>query len=213
MFGEDNFSDAEDYSIHYHEIGGGLETEEINNIIRSIYSFLEKIYPDKQYQHKFPSIKNTLEKIINIEISDHEVAKIIDTFAYHEIGYIPDKYIEVLHSLNKNYRLSVVIDIWSPKSAWLNLFKIHGIDKLFLASSFSSDHGMVKPSPGPFELVINKLSLPKEECLVIGDSVRRDLGGASAAKIDCVLVGGANHSDAAGCYENLIELSHDLLRN
>ena len=213
MFGEDNFSATEDFSIHYHEIGGVLGATDLNNIIRSIYTLLEKIYPDNQYQHNFPSIKSTLEKIIINQISDHEITKIIDTFAYHEIGYIPGEYVDVLHSLSKRYQLAVVIDIWSPKSAWLTLFKKQGIDKLFSASSFSSDHGMVKPSAKPFELVINKLGLPKNECLMIGDSIRRDLGGARAAKLDCALVGGAEHPDAIGRYDNLIELSRDLLRD
>lgn len=43
---------------------------------------------------------------------------------------------------------------------------------------------------------------------MVGDSVRRDLGGAKAAGIDCVLVGGAEHPDARGCYENLIDFCH-----
>jgi len=101
----------------------------------------------------------------------------------------------------------VVIDIWSPKSAWLRLFEETGISKLFLASSFSSDHGMVKPSPKPFELIIKQLGVQNFQALVVGDSIRRDLGGATAAGIDCVLVGGAEHPDAFGCYANLLEFS------
>ena len=139
-----------------------------------------------------------------------EIEKIIDTFSFHELGYIPQEYIDVLHKLEERFILAVVIDIWSPKKIWLETFEKAGISKLFSASSFSSDHGMVKPSPKPFELVVNQLNLRKEECLVIGDSERRDLGGAMAAGIDCILVGGASSPKAAGCYSNLLEFTNEV---
>lgn len=90
----------------------------------------------------------------------------------------------------------------------MNLFNEPGINKLFVASSYSSDHGMVKPSPNPFNLVVEQLGVSKEQCLMIGDSIRRVLGGEEAADIDCVLVGGAEHPNAVGCYKNLLEFSH-----
>lgn len=73
-----------------------------------------------------------------------------------------------------------------------------------MAISFSSDHGMVKPSPKPFELVQQQLGLQKYQCLITGDSIRRDLGGAIAAGIDCVLIGGKINSSAIACYSSLL---------
>ncbi len=188
MFGEDNFGMSEDFSQHYHRIGGTLSKEKINKIIRSVYEYLDERYPDEKYRHNFPSVENTIEKMITGKLGREEISKIIDTFSFHEIGYIPDEYVEALHGLSDKYRLAVVIDIWSPKSAWLKLFEKLGIDKLFSAFSFSSDHGMVKPSAKPFERVIGELGISKEQVLVVGDSIRRDLGGARAAGIGCVLV-------------------------
>lgn len=107
--------------------------------------------------------------------------------------------------LKDRFILSVVIDIWSPKKIWLETFEKTGVSNLFSAASFSSDHGMVKPSPKPFELVVNELNIPKEKCLIIGDSVRRDLGGAVAAGIDCILVGGADAPKAMKCYPSLLD--------
>jgi len=69
---------------------------------------------------------------------------------------------------------------------------------------------MVKPSPKPFENVVSELELQKEECLVIGDSARRDLGGAIAAGIDCILVGGANDPRAVACYPSLLGFSNEM---
>ena len=45
-----------------------------------------------------------------------------------------------------------------------------------------------RPEQGSGGLLVN---LNKEECMVGGDSPMRDLGGANAAGIDCVLAGGA----------------------
>jgi len=207
MFGEDNFGLSEDFSIHYHQLGGTLSQNEINKIIRSVYTYLDERYPDEKYRHNFPSVESAIKTLNTHELNNEEISKIVDTFAFHEIGYIPDEYIETLHKLSQQFQLAVVIDIWAPKSAWLTLFEESGIDKLFSAMSFSSDHGMVKPSPKPFELVIEQLGIKKEQALIIGDSIRRDLGGAKAASIDCVLVGNAKNSHALGCYENLVAFS------
>lgn len=210
MFGEDNFGHSEDYSQYYHKIGGTLSSGEVNNIIRSVYAYLSERYPDENYRHNFPSIEETINTLLKKKIPGEELEKIISSFAHHEIGHVPNEYIDVLYKLREHFTLALVIDIWAPKKTWLSLFTQLGIDKLFSASSFSSDHGMVKPSQKPFELVVNKLGIKKDQCLVIGDSIRRDLGGASAAGIDCVLVGGAKHANALACYENLLAFSQDL---
>jgi len=210
MFGEDNFGSAEDFSKYYRKISGALSGREVNRIIRSVYTYLEERYPNENYRHSFPTVEQTINNVVEKKLSMEEVSKIVKTFAHHEIGNIAVEYIDVLHKLSQSYKLAVVIDIWAPKTTWLTLFKEVGIDKLFSASSFSSDHGMVKPSPKPFDLVVKQLGIKKEKCLVIGDSIRRDLGGASAAGIDCVLVGVAKHENALGCYKDLLELSHDL---
>jgi len=208
MFGEDRFGASEDFSNHYHQIGGTLSKKAINSTIRSVYSYLDERYPDVAYRHNFPSLTQAINDTAAFELDNAELAKIVDTFAFHEMGHIPDDYIVALHKLKQKYRLAVVIDIWSPKASWLSLFEQSGIAKLFYAASYSSDHGMVKPSPRPFEMVIQQLAIEAHQGLVVGDSVRRDLGGAKAAAIDCVLVGGAKHPDAVGCYENLLTFSN-----
>ena len=127
MFGEDNFGESEDFSKHYHEIGGLLSTEEINRIIREIYSYLDKRYPDENFRHSFPTIESALKVIANQKLSKQEISKIVQTFAHHEIGHIPTEYIEVLHALSEKFKLAVVIDIWAPKNTWIQLFDKLGI--------------------------------------------------------------------------------------
>ena len=66
---------------------------------------------------------------------------------------------------------------------------------------------MVKPSPKPFDIVVNQLDIKKKDCIVVGDSPRRDLGGALAANLDCILVGGEKDSRAVAHLDSLLTFS------
>lgn len=210
MFGEDRFGETEDFSLHYFNIGGTLPRNEINRIIRSAYEYLDIRYPDECYRHNFPSLESAILDVAGGNLKGYEIEKIIETFAFHELGHIPPDYAAALHVLRKRFTLAAVIDIWSPKLAWLKTFELAGIASLFSALSFSSDHGMVKPSPRPFELVLRELGISKSDAIVIGDSPRRDLGGAKSAGIDCILVGGLRHIDAKGSFGTLLELCNAI---
>lgn len=206
MFGEDRFGDSEDFSVHYFAIGGTFPKDEINRIVRSAYEYLGARYPDECYRQNFPSLESAIRAVVGKVMDLDEIEKIIETFAFHELGCIPKEYTKALHKLQQHFTLAAIIDIWSPKQMWLKEFERAGISNLFSALSFSSDHGMVKPSPRPFELVLDRLGIAKSEAIVVGDSPRRDLGGAKNAGIDCVLVGGAEHPDALKSFGNLLEL-------
>ena len=210
MFGEDRFGPSEDYSVHYAQLGGKLNRLRINSVVHGIYEYLSRRYPDETYRHNFPSVKQALAAILDETYDDEEVPKIVATFVHHELGHIPTAYASALHTLRRRFALGAVIDIWSPKVAWLDIFRQKGIYALFGAVSFSSDHGMVKPSPKPFELVLNQLNVAKTEAIVVGDSPRRDLGGAKNAGIACILVGGPENPDALGCYDSLLELCEQI---
>lgn len=211
MFNEDRFGDDEDYFEYYHSIGGQLNEPQLTDIMTSAFGYLNIRYPLEAYRHQFPSVAEAIEDNLKEPLPVGEKEKIIQTFAFHEHGEIPQQYREALIRLHEKYILSLVVDIWSPKDRWVSTFKKLGIWALFSAHSFSSDHGMVKPSPKPFELVVQQLGLPKQKCLMIGDSVRRDLAGAQAAGIDCVLVGGARSEQAAGSFTSLVEFQQLVL--
>jgi FMN phosphatase YigB (HAD superfamily) len=206
MFDEDRFGDTEDFSVYYSKAGGTLPEKTVNQIIRSAYIYLDVRYPDKKYRHRFPALEGAILEVSVESLSEDEIDNIIDTFAFHELGYVPEEYAQALHTLKQHFELAAVIDIWSPKTVWLKEFERAGISGLFSAVSFSSDHGMVKPSTKPFELVLSRLGLSASKAVVVGDSVKRDLGGAMNAGIDCILVGGAEHADAKCSFNNLLEL-------
>lgn len=212
MFGEDRFSESEDYSIYYRRLDGQLSNDAVNTLINDVLGYLGERYPQEAYRHNFPTIEEALAVVSQEQLPDNEIQNIVNTFAFHEHGHIPEPYVEALQQLYSKYTLAVVIDIWAPKALWLETFERLGLNALFSASSFSSDHGMVKPSPKPFERVITELNVPRENCLVIGDSVRRDLGGAMSAGIDCVLVNGASDNRALASYPDLLAF-RDVVMN
>jgi len=205
MFGEDRFGDNEDYSDYYKSIGGKLPQELVKEIIERVYAYLDVRYHSEEYRHCFPSLREAIDVNYKNDLNTQEKEKIIETFSFHEHGHIPSEYVSVLNKLYERFTLSVVIDIWAPKDMWVNTFKKLGLWALFSAYSFSSDHGMVKPSAKPFELVVQELGVSKDRCLVVGDSIRRDLGGSQAAGIDCVLVGGAKSNLASASYSTILE--------
>lgn len=210
MFCEDRFGTHEDFSEYYKSIGGTLPDNVVNDIIRRSYDYLDERYPSEEYRHSFPSLESAIDENTDVDISKAEIDKIIKTFSFHEHGDIPPAYVTAIEYLSEQFKLALVADIWAPKNMWVQTFKNLGIWELFSAHSFSSDHGMVKPSPKPFEMVVLALGIAKEKCLVVGDSIRRDLGGSQAASLDCVLVGGAKSDLAVGEYSNFLEFQDNV---
>ncbi|MET0122427.1 MAG: HAD family hydrolase [Candidatus Thiodiazotropha sp. 6PLUC9] len=210
MFGEDRFGPDEDFSEYYRSIGGKLADNVVNRVIRKTYAYLDEKYPSVEYRDRFPSLEFAIEVSAGVDISISEKEILIKTFSFHEHGEIPQNYVTALRALKEKFTLALVIDIWAPKAMWVQTFRSLGLWELFSAHSFSSDHGIVKPSPRPFEMVVRELGLPKKKCLVIGDSIRRDLAGSQAASLDCVLVGGAESDLAFGSYSNLLEFQKNV---
>jgi FMN phosphatase YigB (HAD superfamily) len=207
MFGADRFGSNEDYSVIYHQLGGMIESVRVNQLIQAAYAYLDIRYPDPQYRESFPSLR---EAFVSVEgrdpVSEMDLELLIETFARHELGLVPPEYAAAISQLSQRFRLGLIIDIWAPKTLWIETLNQCGVLSLCASASFSSECGIVKPSPLPFLNVLEEMHINREDAVVIGDSVRRDLGGATAAGIACVLVGGAKHPSALGSVANLIDI-------
>jgi FMN phosphatase YigB (HAD superfamily) len=207
MFDGDRFSPDRDYSSVYHQLGGQLSTDRVNRLVKQAYNYLNIRYPDPAYQESFPSLQQALIAVTDISISQLDLDLLIETFARHELGTVPVAYSTAIERLSRRFRLGLVIDIWAPKTLWIDELNRCGVLPLCEAVSFSSDCGIVKPSPRSFRSVLDRMQVNPQDAVVIGDSVRRDFGGALAAGMDCILVGGATHLLAIGCVSNLLELA------
>jgi FMN phosphatase YigB (HAD superfamily) len=206
MFGADRFSSDEDYATIYHQLGGTMAHSRVNQLIRAAYNYLDIRYPDPQYRETFPSLRAAFMSVADNSLSAQDLDLLIETFARHELGFVPPEYAISIERLAQKFRLGLVIDIWAPKTLWIETLTQCGVLPLCEATSFSSDCGMVKPSPRPFLQVLAAMRVNPQDAVVIGDSVRRDLGGATAAGIKCILVGGATHPSALASGVSLIDV-------
>jgi FMN phosphatase YigB (HAD superfamily) len=207
MFDADKFGSDQDYSLIYRQLGGKMQTSRVNKLIQSAYSYLEIRYPDPQYREKFPSLREAFLSVEDSDsLSEKDLELLIETFARHELGFVPPEYAASIKRLSQTFRLGLVIDIWAPKTQWIETLNQYGVLPLCEATSFSSDCGMVKPSPRSFLKVLEEMQVDPQDAVVIGDSVRRDLGGATAAGISCILVGGASHPSALKSVASLIDV-------
>lgn len=93
---------------------------------------------------------------------------------------------EMLTALRDEYRLAVVNNGqrgWSSPE-----LKILGIRSFFELALHSSDHGRRKPDPYMFQLALQRLGLPPEEVLCVGNDLPNGLAGALAAGMPVALV-------------------------
>lgn len=207
MFDADRFGATEDYSMVYCQIGGTMTPNRVNQLICAAYDYLDVRYPDPKYRESFPSLRDAFESVAALDsLSEEDLEFLIETFARHELGTVPPEYAAAINQLSNHFRLGLVIDIWAPKTLWVAMLEQCGVLSVCESVSFSSDCGIVKPSPLPFLNVLEEMQVDRQDAVMIGDSVRRDLNGAAAAGINCVLVGGAKHPSALGAVDNLVEL-------
>ncbi|MDQ2078406.1 HAD family hydrolase [Marinimicrobium sp. ABcell2] len=207
MFGHDRFGENENYGAYFKEIGGTLPEDDVQRIIQKVFSYLEPRFPDPKYRECFPSLDAALDVVLQgHRVSTSDRQRLIATFSHHECGIIPPEYWEALRELASTYQLGLVADIWAPRQRWIEEFERAGVLKHFRAMSFSSDHGIVKPSPKPFLQVLRDLGATPAKTMMIGDSVRRDLGGATAAGLPCILVGGCKDSGAMAAVNTLLDV-------
>lgn len=208
MFGHDRFAQDMDFYATYCQCNGELSANQVNRLTRAAYAYLDKRYPDPAYRECFPSVAFAIQQSISMlneePLESAEIDRLVDVFAVHELGDISPEFRSALFKLHDRFNLSLFIDIWAPKQKWLARFDHYGLTPLFSAMSFSSDLAIVKPSPLPLEKLVSNLGIEKSNCLVIGDSAKRDLGSAIAAQIDCILVGEENHEHALAHFKNLL---------
>jgi FMN phosphatase YigB (HAD superfamily) len=188
MFEEDRFGPAHDYHATYRALGGTqLRSEELRQAVSQCYDQLSTHYSDPSHCDCFPQVREVLTETCT-SLPQSEIDLIEAAFARHELGQVPAEYAAALRWLSKSHTLGVVSNIWSKKPLWLDEFRRAGILDLFAALVFSSDGPSIKPSPLLFRQALATLGVPLSSVVYVGDSLRCDVGGASATGIASVWV-------------------------
>jgi putative hydrolase of the HAD superfamily len=194
MFGHDHFGPDQAYGETYRLLGGtALSNQNVCRAIAACFSRMNAIYLDAARHNSFPSVLATLLVLPEtIGCSESELSLLEEVFAKHEVGRVPEDYADTLQSLAKRYRLALVTNTWSRKSEYVAELKRAEVFTLFDVLVFSSDGCTVKPSPDLFQRAVVGLGVEKSETLVIGDSLRCDIGGALAAGLRSIWIDPTN---------------------
>lgn len=184
MFGEDRFGSEQHYYATYRGLGDGrLSAGEVRCAVSECYDRMAALYDDPARADKFPQVRDVLA---GLPAGEAELVEAV--IARHELGGVPDEYAAALRRLAATHRLGVVTNIWSRKGPWLDELRRAGVLDLFAAVVFSSDGPHVKPSPVLFGQALSALGVAPPSAVVVGDSLRCDVGGAAAAGLDSVWI-------------------------
>ena len=91
-------------------------------------------------------------------------------------GYTPEagKTIEKLRKMG--FRLVMATTPWFPRSAIEHRLRWAGVDpKAFEMYTLIDNSRYCKPNPGYYQDILNRLGLPAEECLMVGNDVSEDM--------------------------------------
>ena len=196
MFGVDRFSESEDFAATYRELGGAsLSNTEVQSYISGLWKEMARDYNDANRYDSFPDVPWYLKNSpLTVQLPPQEHRLLEQVIAFHEAGWIPDHYGPVLRELAETHCLGILSNINSARDRFMEEFHRIGAADLFEVIVFSSEHGVIKPSPRLFEIALEEFGAEPGQCLYIGDSLERDVAGAGAAGIDCVWVNPAGES-------------------
>ncbi len=139
---------------------------------------IDEIYKEQgiEYQQVFDEFLNRVLNKVDYKILS---AGIVAYRRAREAALIP--YPHVYSTLNKLLKMGIKMGIVSDaptKEAWLRLAYLNFHHIVDAVVTFE-DTGKRKPSPEPFQLILDKLNVKPEEALMVGDWAERDIIGAA----------------------------------
>jgi FMN phosphatase YigB (HAD superfamily) len=199
MFGHDRFGPSEDYAQTYRALGGkNLSPESVQQAVTACFDTLDRIYEDVARHDSFPSVLSALRCLFETrDWPESDVLLVERVFAEHERGRVPGEYADAVRFLARSHRLALVSNIWSEKRLYVEELERVGVIDAFEVTLFSSDVSNVKPSRTLFDRAIHSLRVDRAKAVVIGDSLRRDIGGAVASGLRSVWINPAGHEPLA----------------
>ncbi len=190
MFGLDRYGAEEDFHATYRALGGSLLDEaEVDRIIRGAVERLWRDYANPEKEGDFPvSMEALRDAAEGKELPEAEWRLLDRVFFQHERGHIPEEHAEAVLSLARTHTLVLLSNIWADSTMYRELLREAGLEKTFHSVVYSSDHRMVKPCPRLFEIALLSIDAPRERVVMVGDNLRRDVGGAKRAGIASVWI-------------------------
>lgn len=130
-------------------------------------------------QQRIERIKRIFKKY-NVDVSDKEAHERFNMYLklYEQHWKLIKNAKEVLEKLSKDFKLAIVTNGDSKHQR--KKIETLGIQKYFSQIIISSEVGYAKPSQEIFKLACEKLNLLPEECIMVGDRLKKDIVGSKA---------------------------------
>jgi FMN phosphatase YigB (HAD superfamily) len=181
MFDCDRFGENEDYQATYRQLGGReLRPEELRFHITGLFERMVRAGRDPGRYDDFGDIRRFLAETASSNLSSKEVELIVEVFARHEIGTVPETHSDALRQLSRSHPLGIVSNVWAPSSVFEAELERAGLLHLFAVRVWSSDTLSIKPSPRLFQKALRAFNVPPERVVYVGDNPQRDIIGAKA---------------------------------
>lgn len=188
-----NFKKTEGMALKevYGKIGKNykLKKDELENVYRKIREEQEKegfIQDKTGFEYRGERFTKLLE---HFSIDDEKLVKKlvkIYTEAFERNLVLEKEVLLMLQNLSKKYKLTLVTE--GPIDAQRSVIKILGIEEYFPQIFISAKFGQAKETGKLFESAMKELNLNKEEVIIIGDSLIKDIQGANKLGVKSVLV-------------------------
>ncbi len=200
MFGHDRLGPDEDFHATYRAVGGRrLAPDEVRAAVSGCCAYLDRLYRDDARCDSFPSVADALRQSPETrELPSAERTLLERVIAEHEVGQVPAEYADSLRRLARTHRLGIVSNVWSRSELYVAELRRSGVLDLFAATVFSSDASSIKPSRQIFDRAVAALGVERSEVVVVGDSLRCDVGGAAASGLASVWIDPEGHGPPDG---------------
>jgi putative hydrolase of the HAD superfamily len=167
----------------------GIEVGDLQKVYGEIMEQVEKqAFSDgkKSYEYRKERFAKLL-KHFSIE-NEGFVTELVELYGdiFESNLSIEGVTLDTLQSLSCDYKIFLITE--GPLDAQLRTIKILDIEKFFQGIFTSGESGKIKETGELFDLARNKLNLQKNEVVIIGDSLARDIKGANIAGIQSILV-------------------------
>ena len=196
----DRLSADEDFPATYEQVGGSvLQDDEVRGLILAVRRTLHRIGRDPARYDSFPSVPDTLRSLeAGAKLPSEEIDRLARVFALHEVGRVPSAYAAAVATLANCTRLGLVSNIWGASQPFVDSLREARVDGHFETLVFSSDHGVIKPSPRIFQVAMEEMRLRPHEAIYVGNSFRRDVVGARNAGIRVLWIDAESESPLPG---------------
>ena len=157
-------------------------------LIRPEHNFKEVLSIKCRLQAEYLEEKGFLTNLLDRDKIEKEVAE----FCYQFAKQTTAKAVKTVAEMSKKYPMALVSNFYGNIETVLQEF---GLAEFFSVIIESAVVGVSKPDPAIFKLGVEALGFLPEECVVIGDSVSKDIVPAQSIGCQTIWINGKSWDD------------------